>query len=361
MTMKHFILNIVIFSVVSFLLLVIVIFTTNNIITSGDHFKIKKNSKRLVLGHSHPECAYNDSIIQNFESLAQSAESYFYTYIKLKKIVQSNNQVSTVFLEFTNYAIDDDWDKIYTWSDNVISKKYPKYSTIIETPDLFVLLKNNFSAVVNAQSVSLKNNLNFIKTKKINLPISCKWGGYYHLNRDKTDSLVTVLSSKKTLNVQQTDKLVSTNFKYIFKIIRFFKKNKTNNFSLKNVLNSLQTNKLASTNLKYLFKIIKLCKKHKVKLYLIRSPMHPKYPGLNNESYFLNFKETKLSNIEFLDFKDFPLKNSEFGDLNHLNHKGAKIYSEWFNTMLNKKGLLEKQDKQMFIDSEILLRRKENI
>ena len=46
-------------------------------------------------------------------------------------------------------------------------------------------------------------------------------------------------------------------------------------------------------------------------------------------------------NVEFLDFSKFPLENSEFGDLEHLNYKGAKVFSEWFNTIITKGVLLE--------------------
>ncbi|QCE40115.1 hypothetical protein [Psychroserpens sp. NJDZ02] len=317
--MKKFIFKTCIFLFASSLFIVVILLMPKKIIESGDNFKIKQNSNQLVFGHSHPECAYNDSIIQNFENFAQSAESYFYTYSKLKKIVEVNNQVRTVFLEFTNYEIDDDWDKLYTWGDNIISRNYPKYAPVIETSDLLMIAKKNMKEVVSAQSTSFMNNANFIFRSKKNFPKTINWGGYYYLKRDKTDSLLTVLSSENLLKFQQTDKL-------------------------------------ASTNLTYLLKIIEFCKKSKVQLYLIRSPLHPKYPGLHNESDFINIIDTRLSNVEFLDFKNFPLKNSEFGDLNHLNHKGAKVYSEWFDTMINKKGLLEKQDKQMFIDSEIKAR-----
>jgi hypothetical protein len=56
--------------------------------------------------------------------------------------------------------------------------------------------------------------------------------------------------------------------------------------------------------------------------------------------------------LEYLDFLKFPLKNAQFADPEHLNHKGAKVFSQWFNQLL-KKGLLEKNNKQDFINEEI--------
>lgn len=59
--------------------------------------------------------------------------------------------------------------------------------------------------------------------------------------------------------------------------------------------------------------------------------------------------------IEYLDFSKFPLDNSEFGDLEHLNYKGAKVFSNWFAQLLNK-GILEKSNKQELINGEIKAR-----
>ena len=63
--------------------------------------------------------------------------------------------------------------------------------------------------------------------------------------------------------------------------------------------------------------------------------------------------KSKFSDTEFLDFSQFQLLNSEFGDLAHLNHKGATKFSIWFNNLLNN-GLLEKDNKQKFIDNEMI-------
>ena len=80
--------------------------------------------------------------------------------------------------------------------------------------------------------------------------------------------------------------------------------------------------------------------------------MHPKYDGRDNEKIFQSILKSNFSGIEFLDFKDFPLSNSEYGDLEHLNYRGANKFSPFFDRLL-KGGLLEKSDKQGFINSEM--------
>jgi hypothetical protein len=71
-----------------------------------------------------------------------------------------------------------------------------------------------------------------------------------------------------------------------------------------------------------------------------------------NEKQYKSILRNRFSGIPFLDFSSFPLLNSEFGDLEHLNFKGAKKFSLWFNEIMQV-GLLSKGDKQAFIDIEI--------
>ena len=112
---------------------------------------------------------------------------------------------------------------------------------------------------------------------------------------------------------------------------------------------------LAITNIEYLSKLINLCRQYNVKVFLIRSPLHEKSASFQNEQIFKEKLSDDFSNFEFLDFSKFPLSNSEFGDLEHLNYRGANIFSRWFDNLL-KKGILNKTYKQLIIDEEIKVR-----
>ena len=98
--------------------------------------------------------------------------------------------------------------------------------------------------------------------------------------------------------------------------------------------------------------MIQACNRNGVRVYLIRSPLHPKYEGLQNETIYQEILHNELQPAELLDFRNYPLSNSEFGDLEHANYKGAKKYSLFINKLL-KAGLLEKPAKQKFIDEQI--------
>lgn len=290
------------------------IFMRNNL-----RMKINENEKYIVLGHSHSECAFNDSLIANFRNLSSSGESYLYTYQKVKKIFIENPKIETVFIEFTNNVINIEMDN-WIWGDTLLTDRYPKYSFLMDFDDQLLLFTNNFYGFVKGMSLSLKNNFYNIIYK--NYDFSNKMGGYLYLDRNKTDSLVMIIK-KKDLDIEYTNNEISIN------------------------------------NLNYLKKIIDLSKKHKKDIYLIRSPQHHLYSGLDNEKKFKRVRETYFSSIDFLDFNEFPLKNKEFGDLEHLNYKGARVFSLWFDSLI-KDNLLKKFNKKQIIDEKIKRLKGEN-
>lgn len=285
---------------------------TSVIIKKKSSFKINPNSKYVIFGHSHSQFAFNPKYINNFSNLSEGGESYFYTYQKVKNILKQNHQIETVFIEFTNNQIEQDMNQ-WIWGDKYITSNYPIFSPFMNLEDTLILVSNNFMGYIGIIPNSLNDRISRIL--KSDYDYSKNLGGYEDLMRNKTDSLIANGVSKK--------KVVQNN-----------------------------SNEISEYNMKYLQKIIGVCKGNKVQLFLIRSPQHSKYFGWENEQKYQFILNKNFEFIEYLDFSKFPLKNSEFGDLEHLNAKGAKIFSEWFQRML-KKGLLNIENKQEFIDNQL--------
>lgn len=282
---------------------------TSSIIRNKADFKLKENPEFLILGHSHPECAFDDSEINSSVNLSDSGEAYFYTYFKIRKVLNQNPSINYVFLEFTNNQITEYMNE-WIWGDNSIHKS-SLYTPFMSFSDKTVLLKNNPLNYFNILSISNQDKINRICKQKFNY--RSKAGGFLHLVRNKTDSLL--LEKEKD--------------------------------------GPLYRNKiLSNTNIEYLDKIIEFCKKKNKKVFFIRSPVHERYVGYLNENEYQNIRKNKYPKIEYLDFSKYPLENYEFGDLEHLNHIGAKKFSKWFNKVLSK-GLLEIKNKQDFINAEL--------
>ncbi len=302
--MKRFLIKVSIFCSLFFVFLGGVFWFTRNFST----VEVKKKSPILVLGHSHAECAYNDSIIDSVTNFAQSGESYFYTYFKSKLLVDQNPDIQTVLIEFTNNQLSNAKD-LWIWNDDQIAYRYPKYGPFMDMDAYALLMKHNAMAVMRNSRLLFKNCLHSTFTAH-NFPVEI--GGYLHLVRDKTDSLLAVLP----------------------------KSNESSRYVL------------SSDNLKYLRLMIDYLKsKHKT-VFLIRSPLHIRTDSYTYEVQFNEVRQAQFGDVEFLDFSRFPITNEQFGDLEHLNFKGATVYSRWFNEMLSQ-GLLENDNKQQMIDEAI--------
>jgi len=282
-------------------------------IENGKYFSINKNTQYVVFGHSHAECSFNDSLITNFENYGQSAESYFYTFFKAKKIIESNKQLKVVFIEFSNKHINPIMNE-WIWGETYISYKYPKYESLMNFNDVMFLLSKNAKAVVQSQSLSIKENILFFSKKDSSFIKYKNWGGYRYLKNSNTEFILRILPE--------------------------------------NLIRGRQYLEISEINIQSLIKTIELCKKNGVKVFLIRCPFHRLYGEFVNELKFKAILYSQLSEVEFLDFLNLPLNNSEYADFGHLNYKGAKLFSVFFDHLLDM-GLLDKNEKQNFINAEI--------
>src|SRR5690606_13238176 len=258
--MKKFLLKISIF-LGGLFLIIFIVFGANRYLSN---FRINSKDTTLIIGHSHSECAYNDSLITGVANYSDSGETYFYNYIKLKKLIQQNPHVNKILIEFTNNQIKEYMDG-RIWEDKYISHRFPKYGVFMNKEEIELLIQKNPSYFKENLSACFKSNFMMILRNRLNY--SSEIGGYKYLERNFTD---TEKKEEESLTIEE----------------------KTNP-------NSMAT-----------------------------------------------------YNLYFLDISKFPLTDDEFGDAIHLNHKGAKKYSLWFDTLL-KKGLFQKTNKQQFIDQEI--------
>jgi hypothetical protein len=281
--MKRFLSTYSVFILMAGVLITSVVTLINRAINAKATFMFNSNIKYVILGNSHPECAYNDTLLNRFLNLSKSAESYYFTFFKIQKIIAQNKQIDTFFIECSNIQFTEQMDESI-WG-RKSSTRYILYAPFIPIQHHKVLIKNNVLGLLNNISVGARTNA----TKLISndLTYQDQIGGYLFLERDKTDSLLQHIPTQSENNSHQ----------------------------------------LSLTNIYYLEQLITYCQKQHKKVFLIRSPMHRMSTDFKNERQFLSILKTRFGEIEFLDFSKFPLENDEFGDLEHLNHKGAKKYS----------------------------------
>lgn len=307
--MDKFIKNTSLFIITTAVLLFLIVFVPNYIVDKKSRFNIQHNSKVVLFGHSHPECAFNDSLISDFKNLSHSAEPYFYTYQKVKKVLSQNPQIETVLIEFSNNQIDEkmnDW----TWGYKYMSSMLPQYGSFMDKSDINLLMENNPKDFMNCMSISTRKNL--VRLLTWNYNFSDIMGGYLRVENHQSGARSGASTSDTAGN--------SAN--------------------------------LSIVNIDYLEKIIVYCRACHKKVCLVRSPQHKSYEYLKNEKDFMRIKKERFADIDFLDFNKFPLSDDDFLDYGHLNYKGAAKFSKWFNMMLNS-GLLLNKNKQALINQHL--------
>ena len=309
--MKKFFKNLLFFCIPLLLLFIFASIFSRLIANKLGIYKINPSVTTLFLGHSQPECDLNDSLIATTKNLAQGGEAYIYTYQKVKKILETNSQIKTVVVSFSNNQTEDLMTK-WSFGDENMENFYPKYNFMMDRNDISLFVKNNFSSFLSAQTKAIATNIKAIASRNKNKLDDRNWGGYLYLIRNKTDSLVK--SHYADTLKKQKNNLIST------------------------------------VNIDYLSKIIAFCKQKNVKVVFIRLPMHKSLFAIENETEFLKIKTSKFKDIPFLDFHNFEATNKEFADLEHLNHTGAKRFSLFFNSLIQN-GILTDKNAQTTINT----------
>ncbi|WP_460219704.1 hypothetical protein [Psychroserpens sp. MEBiC05023] len=262
------------------------------------NFKLSPHITKIVLGNSQPECAFDDTLISQFKNLANSGESYFYSYQKLKQVLKQNPQINTVFIELnpTTILIRED-EKI--WQDRFIKHQVPNNLSFFNFSDHKILATKNHMGYQQALLKGLKRNLNRIVNNEYNFIDSI--GGYRRVKWNHMASILDTLSYD--VKTQYSEKQKKTSL----------------------------------YDIEYLKKMIDLCNLKSINIQFVRSPYHSKFIGRKYEVLFQKYREKHFKDIVFLDFKDFILEDSEYGDLQHLNYKGALKFSKWFENQINRK------------------------
>ena len=283
--MERFISHIILMSVLFVVFFLAIIWLSFDVFRSNASFTLPADTKSIVIGHSHPECAIDDAMLKETVNLATSAEAYFYSHQKLKRIIKNNPQIERVYLEFTNNQISsimDDW----TFGDEKQSHHMPKYMPFLSGSELELFVRASFDSFFGALLNSTREN--FFRMISRDYLIADELGGYNELTR--------------VMHFQEDSKEYTEEDQRLFKTLSEF-------------------------NLSMLDSILKLVDEEEIEIIGIRSPQHKSIPDLLNESKFDSIKGVKFANYEFWDFNTLSLPDSAFADPGHLNAQGAYLYT----------------------------------
>ena len=277
--MKYFIFSISLFLAILFSAVSIVWFS----VTRAD-FKIPTEKTKLVLGASGVECALNDSLIHSIFNLSESGDNYLCSFVKLKKIKSENPHINTLILGFSSLSLSSRLDKWYDidYGDKIGTLGFVDFRELSSFYGVFGVIEKLLSPR------GFRTALNYLIKDAV---IQYQIGGYLFLVRDKLEESL-----------------------------------------LRRKSGSPSSWKFSTLQIKYLQKIIEYCHTNGIQVILFNAPVY-----INSESSRSRQLEyvRKIKGISFWDYSDFRLPDSCYGDIRHLNYRGARIFSEYIDGVID--------------------------
>lgn len=281
-------------------------------IANGNFFNLPADTKYLFIGHSLPQHALNDKLINNSYNLSKDGRNNFYAKYQLNKVLNDNPQINYIFIDVSNNIFYQDYNQ-NIYKKTHMPTKYPNVAFLISLKDQLYLLTKNPLVYIASVYQSFLVNTKFILTKNQSY-LSWDYKGYnwgeYFYNEDELN-------------------------------LRSF----LDNFQPNPVFESKT---ISRQSIALLNELIEISKKYDKGIYLIRTPIHSHNEMLANEEGFIDLINNQYNNYHFLDFVKFPLRDDQFRNIGHLNYKGAEKFSTFFNQLLEE-GKLE----QKYIDEYI--------
>ncbi len=247
----------------------------------------------LALGDSNMECAINDQIYSNAINKASSSDSYFYSFLKLRDLVDRSEKPDTLLLAFAPHNI---FDNGWLSDSKHIGTKMKVYYPLMNSSDFDFLFQTNSHGVIASFpamiSGAVSNSIKYLSGKEI----SSNFGSYLSLDRNILDKVRELLKQDKPLP--------------------FFEMPESFDISCGEEL--------------FLKKIIDLCNENQIELFLINTPKREEllnYPKYGVQEFY-KYYDKNLSGVDFLDCSKLELPEEDFGDFVHLNTKGSTAFSK---------------------------------
>jgi len=269
------------------------------LLSNTRHYALDDGITTIVLGDSHTETSIDDQYFPNLRNFSFRGENLYFSYYKLKRILDTNPQIENVLLSFSYYSLNEFHDDVppvflldYYW---LLDPEGIK--TIDPTlRDADMILKDMSSRFVRWL-------LSRIERSEFHLLN----GGYRKLD---TSNLNEASSAKRISG-------------------HYFKEN------------SAEAQEQSALQILYFEKFIQLCREKGVRLVFINTPLHHSYytkiPAEFVSKYYslvADIQRRHPGTTTLLDLKESVINDELFHDGDHLNSEGGVHFMKILNKRL---------------------------
>jgi hypothetical protein len=166
----------------------------------SNYFVLNKDVNILILGDSHTKYSINDNIIQNSYNLSADADSYFYSYLKLKEIKKKNCQIDTLLLSFSQHNIAKCIELRWLLNSSHLHDRLQFYYPLLDyNAFLFLIIHKPKELFSNLFTQALSPYYFLLKGKSV-------YGGYVPLNHNILEQEI----NKQKNNTTHESKFISS-------------------------------------------------------------------------------------------------------------------------------------------------------
>lgn len=253
-------------------------------IESQYQYRLDADVEIVVLGDSHIQSALDIAHLEHCINLSINAESTYFSYYRLKKLLALNPNIRRVYLGFGCHNISSYYEDFIQgpYSENIASRYFPT----LPIREKISFLKFSGARIPFFVKDILKYNL-----------LERNYG--YHNRFDSSQAEVTMMDERLTAQYYDEEG----------EVLDF-----------------------SGRNIEYLKKFVELCQEKEVQLILIDTPTHSYYFSKIPQVYQLKYDRlVQSSGLKRLVFPDLPLSDDCFiPDGDHLSVEGSKILTQHF-------------------------------
>lgn len=245
-------------------------------------FELPKSKTILLLGDSQTQADIDDSICSMVHNVSLAHDGYLTMYKRLQLYVEANPQIDTIMLSLTPHTVSPVKDDFYH-NFGYVEETTKHYLPYFSASEWWVLLKNDAADVFSALCTPFKY---YMHPSENNI----KQMGYFevadysHLKQDIEDGAVRLIPD------------------------------------------SVEVDYGNDITLDYLHKIVDYCNAKALTLIGINTPVYhgEKYFDMNNYKALL---ASEFRDVEVWDYMNMDIDDDCRRDVNHLNRKGATMFS----------------------------------
>ncbi len=276
---------------------------------SNIDYAIAAETKNVFIGASHFEVGIDDALLNDTANYSVSGMPYYFTYPKVKRILENNKQIEKLFVSLSPIHIGPYGDATLL-SDKGLSRE--------EAFEFFPLMEE-YDAL-GAKRFSLDFVLSYAK---YNLGVPFNY---------MDDLKRTLVSFKRHLSVSDFDFMGKYKV-YTENLIKPADLKKKADFYFGDHI------QYSEFTVKAVEKVAALAQQLNVELYIVNMPAYEEFRKLVPSEYtdkqksLMQDLQAKYTNLRYLDYYEYPIDAKGFLDGDHLNIVGAKVFTQ---ELLNK-------------------------